>query len=80
MATLSRFDMELKELDRVIKETKGSIANYDLEIQKIEQDVQTLTKEKQTAVANVARHEQLYPWIAEEKEWVSLPNFSCAVR
>ncbi|KAF8197070.1 condensin complex subunit SMC2 [Pholiota molesta] len=52
MATLSRFDMELKELDR-----------------KIEQDIQILTKEKQTAVANVARHEQLYPWIAEEKEW-----------
>lgn len=68
LATLSRFDTELKELDRVIKEKKAAIKQAECDIQKLEHDIQVLGKEKTTAVNNVARLEQMNEWIQEDKE------------
>jgi len=71
MATLSRFDTELKELDRVIKEQKGIVTQADLDIQDAEHKIQVLAQEQAKAQNVVEKLEQLYPWIEEEKGWVS---------
>jgi structural maintenance of chromosome 2 len=67
MATLSRFDTELKELERVIKEQKGIVTQADLGIQAAEHQIQVLTQEQTKAQNQVEKLEQLYPWIEEEK-------------
>jgi structural maintenance of chromosome 2 len=46
-ATLTRFDNELKELERVIKEKKQAMADADLELTKLQHDIQVLAKEKE---------------------------------
>ena len=43
---MSRFDNELKELERVVKEKKQAISDADLELKQLEHDLQTLAKEK----------------------------------
>lgn len=69
-ATLSQFDTELKELDRLIKEKKAFVADADLKIQNLQHDIQNLTKEKTTALNHLTRLEQSDPWILEESECV----------
>jgi structural maintenance of chromosome 2 len=76
MATLSRFDTELKELDRVIKEKKGTINQLDLDLSKLQHEITILNKEKTTATNAVSKLEQQHEWIQEEKQWVSV-IFSC---
>jgi structural maintenance of chromosome 2 len=68
MATLTRFDTELKELDRVIKEKKGSINQLDLDLSKLQHDIAGLNKEKTTASNAVTRLEQQHEWIRQEKQ------------
>ena len=65
-ATLTRFDNELKELERVIKEKKQAVADADLELTKLQHDAQVLAKEKTAAVNYVANLEKQHEWIAEE--------------
>ncbi|GBE85556.1 Structural maintenance of chromosomes protein [Sparassis crispa] len=67
-ATLTGFDNELKELGLVIKEKKQAISDADLEIKKLEHDVQTLAKEKSQANNLVANLEKQYDWILDEQE------------
>jgi structural maintenance of chromosome 2 len=69
-ATLTRFDNELKELERVIKDKKQAVANADLELTKLQHDVQVLTKEATTVSNFVTNLEKQYEWITEEKESV----------
>lgn len=71
MATLSRFDTELKELDRVIKEKKGIVTQADLSIQDILHTIQVLNKDKTSAANKVANLEATFEWIAQDKEWVA---------
>jgi len=71
MATLSRFDTELKELDRVIKEKKLNISQIDLDLGRLQHEVQNLTKEKTTASNVVSKLEQQHDWIEQEKQLVS---------
>jgi len=71
MATLSRFDKELKELDRVIKEKKGIVTKADLSIQEFLHDVQVLNKDKTSAANKVVNLEATHEWIAQDKEWVA---------
>jgi structural maintenance of chromosome 2 len=67
-ATLTRFDNELSDLERVIKDKKQAVANADLELTKLQHDVQVATKEA-AAVSNfIANLEKQHDWIAEEKE------------
>lgn len=68
MATLSRFDTELKELDRVIKDRKGVINQLDLDLSKLQHEIATLNKEKTTATNAVTRLEQQHDWIQQEKQ------------
>jgi len=70
MATLNRFDTELKELDRVIKEKKAVMTQADLDLGRIQHEVQSLSKEKTAANNTVAKLEQQYEWINQEKQCV----------
>ena len=67
-ATLTRFDNEHKELDRVIKEKKQAISDAELLSKQLEHDVQSLMKEKTIAINFVANLEKQYEWILEEHE------------
>ena len=69
-ATLTRFDNELKELDRVIKAKKQTISDADLQLKKFEHDMQALAKEKTAATNFVANLEKQYDWIQDESEYV----------
>ena len=68
MATLSRFDMELKELNRVIKEKKAMVSQADLNVQEFQHDIQVLNKDKTSAANKVAGLEATFEWIAQDKE------------
>jgi len=68
MTTLSRFDTELKELDRVIKEKKHLISQADRDVENYEQDLIQLDKDRKAAVTYVANLEKMHPWVIEDKE------------
>jgi structural maintenance of chromosome 2 len=67
-ATLTRFDNELKELERVIKNKKQAAANAELEITKLQHDMQALAKESTTIKNFISNLERQYEWISEEME------------
>lgn len=67
-ATLTRFDNELKELERVIKNKKQCVSDADLGLKKTEHELQSLGKEKAAAANFVVNLEKQYEWIAEEHE------------
>lgn len=69
-ATLTRFDNELKELERVVKDKKEAVHNAKLALQKLEQDVQVLMKEATTVSNFVENLEKQHEWIKEERECV----------
>ena len=69
---MSRFDNELKELERVVKEKKQAIADADLELKQLEHDLQTLAKEKTAATNFITNLEKQYEWIVEEHEYVEV--------
>ena len=60
--------MELKELERVIKEKKESIAQAEITLKEIEHAVVNLQKEKVTAGNDIVKLQKLHPWIEEDKE------------
>lgn len=67
-ATLSRFDNELKELERVIKEKKNAVAQSDLKLQDIAHNLTVLSKEKVTYQNRLEHLEKTHEWIAHDKE------------
>lgn len=67
--------MELKELNRVIKEKKATVSQADLSVQEFQHDIQVLTKDKTSAANKVAGLEATHEWIAQDKEWVCYPSF-----
>ncbi|KIJ99285.1 hypothetical protein K443DRAFT_680122 [Laccaria amethystina LaAM-08-1] len=68
LATLGRFDTELKELERVIKEKKESISQAEITLKEIEHAVVNLQKEKVTAGNDIVKLQKLHPWIEEDKD------------
>ncbi|KAF8059920.1 condensin complex subunit SMC2 [Lyophyllum atratum] len=68
LATLTRFDSELKELASVIKEKKQVVSQADLDTKSLEHAVQALNKEKAAASNFVANLEKQYEWIVEDKD------------
>lgn len=60
----------MKELERVIKDKKQAVKDADLELTKLEHDMQVLAKEAAAATNLVANLEKQHEWIAEEKEFV----------
>jgi structural maintenance of chromosome 2 len=72
-ATLTRFDTELRELDEVIKAKKQAASDAEVEIKKLDHEVQALAKEKAGHVTAATNLEKQYEWIAEENQWVKGP-------
>ncbi|KAF8621947.1 hypothetical protein AX15_007380 [Amanita polypyramis BW_CC] len=68
LATLSRFDTELKALEKVIKEKKNMDQQADLDIQKCEHAVAVLSKERTAALNFVSNLEKQYEWILLDHE------------
>ena len=73
LATLSRFDNELKALEKVIKEHKAAISQTDLDIQKLEHSIQVLGKERTAAMNHVTNLEKQFEWILQDKECADSP-------
>ncbi|OBZ73328.1 Structural maintenance of chromosomes protein 2 [Grifola frondosa] len=73
-ATLTRFDNELKELERVIKEKKQAVSDAELQQKKLEHDLSTLGKEKTSSENFVSNLEKQYEWIADEHEQFGKPG------
>jgi structural maintenance of chromosome 2 len=69
-ATLTAFDNELKDLDRVIKDKKQAVSDAELQLKKLEHDLQTLESDKTKAGKVVANLEAQFEWIAEENSFV----------
>ena len=76
---MTRFDNELKELERAIKDKKQEVGDVEVKLQELQHDIQSLRKEKTAAANHIAGLEKQYEWIAEEKECVSFENvkYSC---
>jgi structural maintenance of chromosome 2 len=51
---------------------KQAVADADLQLKKLEHDLQTLNKEKAASSNFVSNLEKQYEWIAEESEWVEI--------
>ena len=58
--TLTQFDMELRDLDEVIKVKKQAAANADILIKKVEHEVQALAKEKASHLMGATNLEKQY--------------------
>lgn len=52
----------------MIKGKKQAVADAELQLKKLEHDVQTLAKEKTAATNFVANLEKQYDWIQDESE------------
>jgi structural maintenance of chromosome 2 len=59
-AILMWFDMELRDLDEVIKVKKQAAANADILIKKVEHEVQALAKEKASHLMGATNLEKQY--------------------
>ena len=76
MATLSRFDTELKALERVVKEKKAVIQQAELTLTELQHNIEVSKTELTKAKNFVENHEKMYEWIEHEKECV---DFSIAL-
>lgn len=68
---MTRFDNELKDLEEAIKAKKQAISDAELQLKKLEHDLQALAKDKITAANFVTNLEKMHEWIAEENQYVS---------
>lgn len=75
-ATLTRFDDELKELDRVIKEKKEAVSNEERLLGTLESDIKQLNREKATNANFLTNLEKQYEWIKHDKQYVYLSRRS----
>ena len=78
-ATLSRYDEELKALERVIKQKKEDIENVAVELTKKDHDLGSLKKEKAAAESQVAGLEKQYDWIAQEQSYDGFPGLFAGI-
>jgi uncharacterized protein (DUF3084 family) len=72
LASLARFDKELKAIEAAIKQRKESMDQADLDIQKATHEIGNLEKEKGTAKSHIQALEKQNEWIEEEKQYVLL--------
>ncbi|KAH7101636.1 condensin complex subunit SMC2 [Auriculariales sp. MPI-PUGE-AT-0066] len=68
LAALKRFDNEIKELEEVITAKQQAVADADLQLKKLEHDVQNIQKDRQAQAHFVVQLEKQHPWIQEEKK------------
>ena len=74
MAALTRFDEEVKGLDKAIARIKEEMTDAELNVRKAEHDIQTAQKERTGSQAHVASLEKHHPWILEEERSGSFPQ------
>ncbi|KAG8805187.1 Structural maintenance of chromosomes protein 2 [Serendipita sp. 399] len=74
LATLARFDEEVKGLDTAITRIKEAITDLDVTIKRSEHDIQVAQKEKASSEAHIASLEKHYPWIQEDKKKFGKPG------
>lgn len=65
LAHLTRFDEQLKDLDKAISKKKDTIADCDLQLAKIDGELKGLEAQKQEALTHVKNLEK-EPWIKEQ--------------
>ena len=70
MASLARFDAELKAIEAAIKQRKESMEQADLDIQKATHEIGNLEKEKGSAKSHIQNLEKQNEWIDQEKQYV----------
>lgn len=75
-ATLSRFDDELKSLERAIKDKKEAIQEADLKISQWKHDITSLEKDKVAASNAATNLEKQYDWIVEDQAYVVSQYFT----
>ena len=68
MATLTRFDNELKDLEKVINKKKDDVDAVDLRMKELDHESKALAKEKALAATSVTNLEKQHEWILEECE------------
>jgi structural maintenance of chromosome 2 len=56
------------ELEQVIKDKKNAAAEADLQLKKLDHDMQNLKKDRTASATKVVELEKLHDWIPEEKE------------
>jgi structural maintenance of chromosome 2 len=56
------------ELEQVIKDKKNAAADADLQLKKLDHDMQSLRKDRSASASKVHDLEKLHEWILEEKE------------
>ncbi|CAG8737531.1 1526_t:CDS:10, partial [Cetraspora pellucida] len=66
---LSAFDEEIKELQTAIKTKTAQTTEVQLEISRINHELERFLKEKQTAQQAVLQMEQNYDWIIQQKQF-----------
>lgn len=67
---MTKYDNELLELERDIKEKKQEISDTELAVKKLEHDLVTVQKEQNAAKSLIESLESQFPWIQDEKRWV----------
>ncbi|CAG8798302.1 9484_t:CDS:2, partial [Racocetra persica] len=65
---LSAFDEEIKELQTAIKTKTAQTTEVQLEISRINHELERFLKEKQTAQQAILQMEQNYDWIIQQKQ------------
>jgi chromosome segregation ATPase len=72
-ATLTRLNIDLRELDEVIEAKEQAVSDAEVAIKKLNHEVQALASEKAGDVTAATNLEKQYEWIAEESQWVKEP-------
>ncbi|KAG8863674.1 Structural maintenance of chromosomes protein 2 [Serendipita sp. 405] len=74
LATLARFDEEVKGLDTAITRIKEAITDLEVTIKKSEHEIQVAQKEKASSEAHIGSLEKHHPWIQEDKRKFGKPG------
>ncbi|KAJ2912285.1 hypothetical protein MD484_g8133, partial [Candolleomyces efflorescens] len=74
LASLARFDKELKAIEAAIKARKESVDQADLDIQKATHEIGNLEKEKSSAKSQIQALEKQNEWIEQEKHLFGKPG------
>lgn len=65
LAHLTRFDEQLKDLDKAISKKKDALADCDVQLDKVDGELKGLEVQKQEALGHVKNLEK-EPWIKEQ--------------
>lgn len=67
---ISAVNEELKELERLHKQKSSEVTDHNLEIQKLEHEMDRQNREHQHSRDMIASLEEEHEWIADQKQYV----------